>query len=104
MKDYWGVEVYHHAFSTLALDGGEWSASRSSRFNPGKEPPNSHWIGGWVGPKAGLDAVVKRKIFRPCRDSNPPIIQLLAQRYTIELSLLLITVHYYCYVLFLADN
>jgi len=23
---------------TLAVDGGEWSASRSSRFNPGKEP------------------------------------------------------------------
>jgi len=26
---------------------------------PGKQP---HWIGGWVEPKAGLDAVVKRKI------------------------------------------
>jgi hypothetical protein len=25
---------------------------------PGKE---RHWIGGWVGPRAGLDVVVKRK-------------------------------------------
>jgi hypothetical protein len=28
---------------------------------PGKEPPDNHWIGGWVGPRAGLDAVAKRK-------------------------------------------
>jgi hypothetical protein len=31
-------------------------------LTPGKEPPRSHWIGGWVGPRAGLDRVVKRKI------------------------------------------
>jgi hypothetical protein len=28
---------------------------------PGKEPPGTHWIGGWVGPRAGLDMVEKRK-------------------------------------------
>jgi len=32
-------------------------------------------MGGRVGPKADLDAVVKRKIPSPCRDPNPPIIQ-----------------------------
>jgi hypothetical protein len=36
---------------------------------------------GWVGPRAGLDAVVKSKSPIPCRDSNPPIIQPVAQRY-----------------------
>jgi hypothetical protein len=46
--------------------------------------------GGWLGPRASLDAVVKRKIPSPCRDSNPPIIQPVAQRYTTELSWLLI--------------
>jgi hypothetical protein len=30
-----------------------------------------HWIGDWVGPKAGLDAVAKRKIPNPRRESNP---------------------------------
>jgi hypothetical protein len=29
---------------------------------PGKEPPGTHRIGSWVGPKAGLDDVEKRKI------------------------------------------
>jgi hypothetical protein len=35
------------------------------------------------GPKAVLDAVVKRKILSPYRESNPrtPIVQLVAQRY-----------------------
>jgi hypothetical protein len=43
-----------------------------------------------VDPRAGLDAVAKRKILSPCRDSNPPIIQPVVQRYTTELSRLLI--------------
>jgi hypothetical protein len=25
-------------------------------------PRNTHWIGGWLGPRVGLDAVDKRKI------------------------------------------
>jgi hypothetical protein len=29
------------------------------------------WIGGWVGPRAGLDAMAKRKFLCPCRNSNP---------------------------------
>jgi hypothetical protein len=36
-------------------------------------------MGGWVVPRAGLDAVVNRKIPSPCRDWNPPIIELEAQ-------------------------
>jgi hypothetical protein len=44
-------------FMTSALDGGEWSASRHGRFTPGKRAPDTHCIGGWVGPRAGLDAV-----------------------------------------------
>jgi hypothetical protein len=57
-------------FLTSALDGGEWSASRPCRFNSGEEALVNHWIGGWVGPRAGLDAVEKRKILH-CRKSNP---------------------------------
>jgi hypothetical protein len=68
---------------TSALDGGEWSASRPGRFTPRESPPGTHWIGGWVGSGAVLDAVVKRKIPSPRRESNPriPIVQPVAQRY-----------------------
>jgi hypothetical protein len=37
-----------------------------------------------VGPRAGLDTVVKRKISSLYRDPNPPIIQPVAQRYTTD--------------------
>jgi hypothetical protein len=35
-------------------------------------PPSTQWIGCWVGPRAGLDAVAKRKKSRPysCRESS----------------------------------
>jgi hypothetical protein len=70
--------------STSALDGGEWSASRPGRFTAGERAPGTHWIGGWVGPRAVLEAVVKRKIPSPRRQSNPrnSIVQPVAQRYT----------------------
>jgi hypothetical protein len=69
---------------TSALDGGEWSASRPCRFTPRESAPGTHWIGGSVGPRAILDAVVKRKISSPCQESNPrtPSVQPVAKRYT----------------------
>jgi hypothetical protein len=51
-------------FFTLALDGGEWSPSLPSRFTLGERSPGTHWMGGWLDPRAGLDAMEKRKIFR----------------------------------------
>jgi hypothetical protein len=60
MKAYGGVDVQIHIFLTSALVGGECSASRSGRFIPGERAPGTHWIGGWVGPRAGLDDVEKR--------------------------------------------
>jgi hypothetical protein len=80
------VEVQLHAFLTLALDGGEWSASHSSRFTPRERAPGTHWIGGWVSLRVGLDAVVKKTNSQPLPGLEPPIIQPVAQRYTTELS------------------
>jgi len=50
---------------TSALDGGEWLASYSGRFTSRERAPVTHWIGVWVGPRAVLDAVVKRKVPSP---------------------------------------
>jgi hypothetical protein len=69
---------------TSTLDGSEWSASRPGRFTPRERVPDTHWIGGWVGPRPVLDAVVKRKIPSSLRESKPrtPIVHPVAQRYT----------------------
>jgi hypothetical protein len=54
MKVYGGLDVWTHLFLTSALAGGEWLASRLGRFTPG-----THWIGGWVDLRAGLDDMEK---------------------------------------------
>jgi hypothetical protein len=61
MKKYWGMDVQIHVFLSSTLVGSEWSASRRGRLTSGERTPGTHWIGGWVGPRAGLDDVEKRK-------------------------------------------
>ena len=39
---------------TAALEGSEWSAARPGRTFP-QERAGTHFTGGWVGPRAGLD-------------------------------------------------
>jgi hypothetical protein len=47
----WGSGGVAPPFLTSALDGGEWSASRLSDFTR-----HTHWVRGWVGPRASLEA------------------------------------------------
>jgi hypothetical protein len=56
MKIYRELYEQIYMFLTLAIVSGELSASSSSYFNP-----NKYLIGGWVGPKTGLDNVKRRK-------------------------------------------
>jgi hypothetical protein len=56
MKAYGGVDVEIHVSLTSALVEDESSASRSGRVTP-----RTHWIGDWVGLRAGLGDVEKRK-------------------------------------------
>jgi hypothetical protein len=37
----------------------ERPASRPCRFTPEERAPGIHWIGGWVGPRSGLNAVFR---------------------------------------------
>jgi hypothetical protein len=67
MEAYLGEWMYTSTHSLIsALEGGEWLASRHGRFTPKERVLGTYWIGGWVGPRAVLDAVVKRKIPSPC--------------------------------------
>jgi hypothetical protein len=75
------VDVYIHIFLTSALVGGEWSVLRPCRFTPRERI--THWIGGWVGPRAGLDDVEKRRFLSlPGLELRPSVVQPVASRYT----------------------
>jgi hypothetical protein len=63
MKMYRGVDVQTHVFLTSALVGSESSASRPGRFTPGGSAPGTHWRGGLVDPRAGLDDLERIKFF-----------------------------------------
>jgi hypothetical protein len=61
-EDVWGSGGIAPPFLTSALDGGERSASLPGRFTFGEGTSGTRWIGGWVGPRSGLDTAKKRKI------------------------------------------
>jgi hypothetical protein len=54
MNAYGGVEVQLHALKTSALHGVVVSFTLRPLYPQGKVP-DTHWIGGWVDPRAGLD-------------------------------------------------
>jgi hypothetical protein len=58
----WGERRYSsYLYLTSATRWG-WvvSVTPQPRFTPGERIPGTHWIGGWVGPRAGLDAGPRR--------------------------------------------
>jgi hypothetical protein len=46
--------------------------------------PGTHYTGGWVGPRAGLDTEARGKILCHCRGSNPDrlVVQPVVRHYT----------------------
>jgi hypothetical protein len=79
-------------------------------FSSREGDPSTHWIGGWVGPRAALDMVVKRKIPSSFWDSNPwssspscnTILYYTILYYTTELSWLIVMLLFMLYVSILA--
>jgi len=85
LRSVGGVEVQLHTFFTLALDGGEQSASCLDHFIPGKKRP-------WytpdrkLGPRGGLDTVTKRENPFPCQKLKPSLPALSLDAILTELS------------------
>jgi len=73
MKTCGGVEVHFHTFLTSTPDGGEWLAPRSGRFSPGEGASSTLWIEGWMGSRAGLDAVEKKRNPASARNWTPVV-------------------------------
>jgi hypothetical protein len=61
MKTYEGVDAYIHVFSTSALVGSG-QVHAPATLPPGERATSTHLIGGWVGPRAGLGDMERRKI------------------------------------------
>jgi hypothetical protein len=59
MKAYGGIDGIA-PFLTSVLDGGKRSISNFGHFPHGLRASGNHFVGGWVNPKAGQDAVDKR--------------------------------------------
>jgi hypothetical protein len=81
MKTYGGIDLYIHIFLTTALV--VWSTSRLGHFTPEERAPGTHSIGGWVGPRASVDDVEKRKfLILLGLELDPSVVQPVASRYT----------------------
>jgi hypothetical protein len=57
MKAYRGTEVYLHSFSTLALDGGQYSTSRPGHFTYGESAHDVRRKGGLMELGTGVNAL-----------------------------------------------
>jgi hypothetical protein len=60
------------------------SVTPRPRFYPRGKDPGTHFTGGWVGPRAGLDTEARGNILWPRRGSNPdrPVVQPIVRHYT----------------------
>jgi hypothetical protein len=68
------------------------SVTPRPRFTPGEKTPSTHWAGGWVAPRAGLDAGARRKILCLCRGSPGSALLPAAGWYTVTAWM-----HLYCF-------
>ena len=60
-KIYEGVEVWLRLLLIKALYGSEWPGSRPGHFTTDESAADKHCTGDWLHPRAGPDALEKRK-------------------------------------------
>jgi len=60
------------AFLTSALDGGKCTFTPGC-FTSGKRAPGTHWMGGWVSPRAGEDTAMAKNISSSAGNRTPVV-------------------------------
>jgi hypothetical protein len=60
-----------YSFTTSVLGGLVVSVKPGPRFTPGEMTPGTHWTGGWVGPRAGVDTEARGKILSTLPEIEP---------------------------------
>jgi hypothetical protein len=60
-----------YSFMTSALDGVSGQRHESSALYTQGRAPGTHWAGGWLGLRSGLDTEARRKILCLFLGSNP---------------------------------
>jgi hypothetical protein len=83
--DAWRKRRYSsYSFLTSALYGGSGQCHAPAALCPWKRTPGTHWTGGWVGLRAGLDTEARGKILFPGLGSKPdrPVVQSVVRHYT----------------------
>jgi hypothetical protein len=66
-----GEERYRsYSLLTSALGGVSGQRHAPAALYPRERNPGTHWTGGWVGSKAGLDTEVRGKISCLCQGST----------------------------------
>jgi hypothetical protein len=68
------------AFFAVKLDGGQWSTSRSGRFNSTEIFPGTHWIGDGPQIRPGICEEEKNRSLLPGIEPRPFMPQLIAIR------------------------
>jgi hypothetical protein len=57
----------------LGITGAEWSASRLGLCTLRDIAPGTHWIGGWFGPRTGLDNLERTETLALPGLEHPPL-------------------------------
>jgi hypothetical protein len=65
LKTHGGSGGIYPQYLTSATDRGEWSDSWLGHFTLWEIAPRTHWIGDWVSPRAGLEAVEMKNLALP---------------------------------------
>jgi hypothetical protein len=84
MEEQRGKMYSSYSFTTSALDGASGQRHARAVLYRRRKDPGTHYTGGWVGPRTGLDTKVRGKLSCLCRGSNlaRPVVQYVPRHYT----------------------